>query len=82
MQSFFLRDVFDEIWDLIVSVSEGFPTYFCNLVICSDRSKTVLLLLFLNVTVYVCMYMVFSNMVTELQLPIILLVFVLFCILK
>ena len=24
---FFPRDVFDEIWDLIESVSEGFPTY-------------------------------------------------------
>ena len=26
MLSFFPRDVFDEIWDLIESVSEGFPT--------------------------------------------------------
>ena len=26
---FFPRDVFDEIWDLIESVSEGFPTYSC-----------------------------------------------------
>ena len=26
--SFFPRDVLDEIWDLIESVSEGFPTYF------------------------------------------------------
>ena len=25
--SFFPRDVFDEIWDLTGSVSEGFPTY-------------------------------------------------------
>ena len=25
--SFFPRDVFDEIWDLIGSVSEGFPSY-------------------------------------------------------
>ena len=25
--SFFPRDVLDEIWDLIESVSEGFPTY-------------------------------------------------------
>ena len=24
---FFLRDVLDEIWDLIESVAEGFPTY-------------------------------------------------------
>ena len=29
MLSFFPRDVLDEIWDLIESVSEGFPTYFC-----------------------------------------------------
>ena len=28
MLSFFPRDVLDEIWDLIESVSEGFPTYF------------------------------------------------------
>ena len=27
MLSFFLQDVLDEIWDLIESVSEGFPTY-------------------------------------------------------
>ena len=27
MLSFFQRDVLDEIWDLIVSVFEGFPTY-------------------------------------------------------
>ena len=26
--SFFPRDVLDEIWDLIESDSEGFPTYF------------------------------------------------------
>ena len=26
--SFFPRDVLDEIWDLIESVSEGFPIYF------------------------------------------------------
>ena len=31
MLSFFLRDVLDEIWDLIESVSEGFPSYFFNL---------------------------------------------------
>ena len=30
MLSFFPRDVLDEIWDLIESVSEGFPTYFCQ----------------------------------------------------
>ena len=27
MLSFFPRDVLDEIWDLIESVSEGFPSY-------------------------------------------------------
>ena len=27
MQSFFPRDVLDEIWDLVGSVPEGFPTY-------------------------------------------------------
>ena len=27
--SFFPQDVLDEIWDLIKSVSEGFPTYSC-----------------------------------------------------
>ena len=29
---FFPRDVLDEIWDLIESVSEGFPIYSCTLV--------------------------------------------------
>ena len=29
--SFFPRDVLDEIWDLIGSVSEGFPTSFGNM---------------------------------------------------
>ena len=29
MLSFFPRDVLDEIWDLIESVSEGFPFYSC-----------------------------------------------------
>ena len=29
MLSFFPRDVLDEIWDLIESVSEGFLTYSC-----------------------------------------------------
>ena len=28
---FFPRDVFDGIWDLIGSVSEGFPTYLCRI---------------------------------------------------
>ena len=31
MLSFFPRDVLDGIWDLIGSVSEGFPTYFCKI---------------------------------------------------
>ena len=30
MLSFFLRDVLDEIWDFIKSVSEGFPTYLLS----------------------------------------------------
>ena len=29
MRSFFPLDVLDEIWDLIESVSDGFPTYSC-----------------------------------------------------
>ena len=29
MLSFFPQDALDEIWDLIESVSEGFPTYSC-----------------------------------------------------
>ena len=34
--SCFPRDVLDEIWDLIGSVSEGFPTYFyfCGIYLC------------------------------------------------
>ena len=32
MLSLFPRDVFDEILDLIGSVSEGFPTYSCLLI--------------------------------------------------
>ena len=30
MLSFFPLDVFDEIWDLVGSVSEGFPSYSFN----------------------------------------------------
>ena len=30
---FFPRDVLDEIWELIGSVSEGFPTYSCNFIV-------------------------------------------------
>ena len=30
--SFFPLDVLDEIWDLIESVSEGFPTHFCSII--------------------------------------------------
>ena len=29
MLSFFPLDVLDEIWDVLKSVSEGFPTYSC-----------------------------------------------------
>ena len=38
--SFFPRDVLDEILNLIGSVSEGFPSYFCyNL---ADNKKSVI----------------------------------------
>ena len=30
MLSFVPQDVSDEIWDLIESISGGFPTYFCE----------------------------------------------------
>ena len=33
----FPRDIFDEIWDLIESVSEGFPTYCFNAREASDN---------------------------------------------
>ena len=33
MLSFFPRDVFDDIWDLIESVYEGFPIYYLSSVI-------------------------------------------------
>ena len=33
--SFFPRDVLDEMWDLIESVSESFPTYSASAEICS-----------------------------------------------
>ena len=33
--SFFPLDVFDEIWDLIESVSEGFLTYSLTQLVCS-----------------------------------------------
>ena len=35
---FFPRDVLDRIWDLIGSVSEGFPTYYCMFYI-QDRDS-------------------------------------------
>ena len=35
MLSFFPLDVLDEIWDLIESVSEGFPTYLVLLSVIS-----------------------------------------------
>ena len=37
----FPRDVFDEIWDLIESVSEGFPTYSSMDAIYALISKTI-----------------------------------------
>ena len=45
MLSFFPRDVLDEIWDLIESVSEGFPTYtyLCIFVIFTSLSKLLAL---------------------------------------
>ena len=35
--SFFPRDALDEIWDLIESVSEGFPTYSCSITVLSHE---------------------------------------------
>ena len=37
MLSFFPRDVLDELWDLIESVSEGFPTYTCSITVLSHE---------------------------------------------
>ena len=37
MLSFFPRDVLDEMWDLIESVSEGFPTYSCSIMVLSHE---------------------------------------------
>ena len=37
MLSFFQRVVLDEIWDLIESVFEGFPTYSCNITVLSHE---------------------------------------------
>ena len=37
MLSFFPRDVLDEIWDVIGSVSEGFPTYSCSITVLSHK---------------------------------------------
>ena len=37
MLSFFPRDVLDGIWDLIESVSEGFPTYSYNIHCFTDQ---------------------------------------------
>ena len=39
MLSFFPRDVLDEIWDLIESVSEGFPTYSCIQPYCTQKGQ-------------------------------------------
>ena len=44
MLSFFPRDVLDEIWDLIESVSEGFPTYSFLSVISTETDISILLL--------------------------------------
>ena len=40
MLSFFPRDVLDEIWDLIESISEGFPTYSYH-VFCLKDTLTI-----------------------------------------
>ena len=42
MLSFFPRDVLDEIWDLIESVSEGFPSYSCMFILVFTRTYSVL----------------------------------------
>ena len=39
MLSFFPLDVLDEIWDLIESVSEGFPFYSCSSVQSESESE-------------------------------------------
>ena len=39
MLSFFPRDVFDEIGDLIESVSEGFPTYSFDIIFIREHQK-------------------------------------------
>ena len=39
MLSFFPRDVIDEIWDLVGSVSEGFPSYFYQ--VCPNEGPRV-----------------------------------------
>ena len=41
MLSFFPRDVLDEIWDLIESVSEVFPSYSCSQYVVAFGSHTV-----------------------------------------
>ena len=38
--SFFTLDVLDEIWDLIESVSEGFPTYSCSFLVIFPVTST------------------------------------------
>ena len=43
MLSFFPRDVLNEIWDLIESVSKGFPTYSLDILFFTQR-KSILLL--------------------------------------
>ena len=48
MLSFFARDVLDEIWDLIESVSEGFPTYSSI----DDNVNAILFFRILNLNVH------------------------------
>ena len=90
MLSFFPRGVLDEIFNLIESVSEGFPSYSCLVTgetphfaeSITDHSKAALLLWLLNVCCYVRMQMVFSNMVERMTVAHYVSCFVLFCDLK
>ena len=41
MLSFFPQDTLDEIWDLIESVSEGFPIYSCLQVLHGGNSPCI-----------------------------------------
>ena len=51
--SFFPRDVLDEILNLIESVSEGFPSYFCVPVFGETTQKSICTLL--TGALYICL---------------------------